>query len=139
MTTLIASQHATDLKLSLLASEIGRLLAEAKELQGGGIMDNFRQQGEMLVRMQAPGYVEKAAKVAERTIADGIKCRADEVIADWSTTSVNLKWFAEDRVADVVRATNGLGELATIAFWQACREPQRFCACGGRVPCEAHR
>lgn len=119
---------ATELKLSLIAYQVGQLLADAAELQGRPRPELTRASGEMLVRMQDMGTAEKAARAAAVAINGKVKSALDNVAEQWEDHSAGS--FLRMRLSDVLTELTDCGEMAPLVFWMACRQPERFCACG---------
>lgn len=114
----------TDLRLSLIAQQIGALLDEAAEIQGGSLQQP-RQQGEMLVRLQAPGAEERCARAAARCVEDVIRGQIAALRESWEDHSQAM--FLRHRLDELEAALLSAAELPTVAYWMAAREPERFC------------
>jgi hypothetical protein len=130
MTRLEAQPSHTerDLKLSLIAYQVGQLLADAAELYGKPRPEKPVKDGEMLVRLQQQDYADKAARAAGRAIDAKIKSALDAIAEQWEDHSQAT--FLRMRLADVLTELHEAGELAPVVFFMAARLPERFCDCG---------
>jgi hypothetical protein len=121
-----------DLKLSLIAHQVGHLLADAAELYGHQRPQDSHEHGQMLTRLQDKSVAEKAAAAAAWAIDARIKGALDDVLRSWEDHSELSSTFSFTRMrfADVLTELQDAGEMGPIVYWLAARMPERFCACG---------
>jgi hypothetical protein len=134
MTRLEAQPSHTerDLKLSLIAYQVGQLLADAAELYGQPRPSDSHEHGQMLTRLQDKAIAEKAAAAAAWAIDARIKGALDDVLRSWEDHSELSSTFSFTRMrfADVLTELEEAGEMGPLVYWLAARMPDRFCQCG---------
>ncbi len=129
MTSLSApTRTARDMQLSLIAYQVGQLLADAAELYGRPRPEKPNDNGEMLVRLQDASISDKCGKAAAAVVDARVKQALDNVMETWEDHS--KADFLRMRLSEILTELSDCGEQAPVAFFMAARNPERFCACG---------
>jgi hypothetical protein len=119
---------ARALRLSIIAGAVGRLLREAQELQGGGLLEDHRHTGEVMVRLMAPGATDAAAKAATRFAEQLINSAVEAVAPIWE--EYQHGGLIRHALEEMAREFHKSAEIIPIVYMRALREPERYCACG---------